>query len=141
MTSEALRFRNEVCGGEASIQEYSKAVARRGGAVAAEVLGTDVMDSPGSCMRDCNFANVRLPLDDPAATPSADAVTAWLKATGVRESGIYFQTIIHRGHWYWRLSGTVYVEEADFRKGAEVLKALCERIRKGEHAPKAEGSG
>ena len=111
-------------------------MARRGGEVAAEILGTEVMDSAGSCLRDCSFANVRLPVDL-AATPSPDAVTPWLKVTGNAESGIYYQTILYRGHWYWRLSGTVYLEEADFHRGAEVLKALCERVAKGEHVPKA----
>lgn len=111
-------------------------MARRGGEVAAEILGTEVMDSAGSCLRDCSFANVRLPIDL-AATPSPDAVTPWLKVTGNAENGIYYQTILYRGHWYWRLSGTVYLEEADFRRGAEVLKTLCERVAKGEHVPKA----
>ncbi|KAK7959099.1 uncharacterized protein PG986_003953 [Apiospora aurea] len=103
----ALKFREDVCGGEETIRAYTHHIAQRGGAIAAEVFGTEVMDCPGSSMRQCNFANAR----------------------GVEESGIYFQTFPYYGQWLWRLSGMIYVEEADFRKGAEVLKALCERAQ------------
>lgn len=131
-----MKFREEVCGGEASIQEYSRSIAQRGAAIVAEALGTDIMDSPGSCLRNCNFANVRLPLDL-KSIPSPESITLWMKKTGVKESGTYFQTIIYRGHLYWRLSGVIYVEEADFHKGVQVLKGLCERVKKGEHVQKS----
>ncbi|RYP60529.1 hypothetical protein DL770_009973 [Monosporascus sp. CRB-9-2] len=131
----ALKFRNEVCGGEAAIQEYSISIAQRAGAITAEILGTEIMDCPGSCLRNCNFSNVRLPIDLDS-TPCPEKVTDWLKRTGVSESGMYYQTILYRGHWYWRISGMIYLEQADYRKGAEVLKGLCERVSKGEHVPK-----
>ncbi|RYP11102.1 hypothetical protein DL764_000260 [Monosporascus ibericus] len=131
----ALKFRNEVCGGEAAIQEYSISIAQRAGAITAEILGTEIMDCPGSCLRKCNFSNVRLPIDLDS-TPFPEKVVDWLKRTGTSESGMYYQTVLYRGHWYWRISGTIYLEQADYRKGAEVLKGLCERVRKGEHVPK-----
>ncbi|KAI2622335.1 putative aminotransferase family protein [Hypoxylon sp. NC1633] len=135
----ALDFRNKVCGGEAAIQAYSRDVAQRSASVVAEILGTDIMDCAGSCLRECLFANVRLPLEigndapgkvDPA---HAEKVTDWLKTIGIRESGMFFQTVLYRGAWWWRLSGMIYVEVEDFKRGAEVLKGLCERVRKGEH--------
>ncbi|XXG99475.1 hypothetical protein Hte_005814 [Hypoxylon texense] len=134
----AIDFRNQVCGGEPAIQAYCRRVAQDSAAAAAAVLGTDVMDAPGSRIRDCYFANVRLPLAlglgagqvDPA---HAHAVSDWFKETGVRESGMYFQTVLYRGLWYWRISGMVYVEVEDFRRGAEVLRGLCERVGRGEH--------
>ncbi|KAI1208363.1 putative aminotransferase family protein [Annulohypoxylon truncatum] len=135
----ARNFRNDVCGGEAAIQVYCHRVAQESAAVAAEILGTSIMDCPGSCLRDCAFANVRLPLDigtdgpgkvDPA---HANKVSDWFKKTGYRENGIYFQTVLYRGVWWWRISGMIYVEVEDFRKGAEILKGLCERVRNGEH--------
>ncbi|KAI1073829.1 putative aminotransferase family protein [Whalleya microplaca] len=144
----ALDFRNQVCGGEASIWDYCHSVTQRSAAVAAEILGTDIMDCPGSCLRNCFFANIRLPLkldtEDTSSLASeprqgkvdpkhAAKVSDWFKSTGVRESGIYFQTLLYRASWWWRISGMVYVEEADFRKGAEVMRGLCERVRKGEH--------
>lgn len=146
-TAAALQFRNEVCGGEDAIQAYTQSIARRGGDLAAAIFGTDVMDCAGSSMRQCNFANVRMPLtmgseddDDekdpqPGAIPRAHGrlVSDWIKVRGCEESGIYFQTFPYYGSWWWRLSGMVYVEEADFRRGAEVLKKLCERVERGEY--------
>ncbi|KAI2465003.1 putative aminotransferase family protein [Annulohypoxylon bovei var. microspora] len=135
----ALNFRNNTCGGESAIQSYCHTVAQQSAAVAAEILGTSIMDCPGSCLRDCAFANVRLPLelgtDGPGKIDPAHAykVSDWFKKTGFRESGTYFQTVFYRGVWWWRISGMVYVEVEDFRKGAEVLKGLCERVRNGEH--------
>ncbi|KAI1455957.1 putative aminotransferase family protein [Annulohypoxylon moriforme] len=137
---EAARdFRNNICGGETAIQKYCHTVAQQSAAVAAQILGTSIMDCPGSCLRDCAFANVRLPLElgndgpdkiDPA---HAHKVSDWFKETGYRENGTYFQTVFYRGIWWWRISGMIYVEVEDFRKGAEVLKGLCERVRNGEH--------
>ncbi|KAI0868383.1 putative aminotransferase family protein [Hypoxylon argillaceum] len=143
----ALSFRAEVCGGEAAIQEYCRAVAREGGDVAAAILGTEVLDATGSCARDCNFANVRLPLEiaaggngrsgedgegkiDPALVKQ---VVLWFKTTGVKESGCFFQTCFYAGSFWWRLSGMVYLDVEDFRRGAGILKALCERAQSGEY--------
>ncbi|KAI5926198.1 putative aminotransferase family protein [Camillea tinctor] len=148
----AADFRNTICGGEDAIRSYCHSVAQEGGAAAAQILGTEIMDCEGSCLRQCNFANVRLPLaladdnDTSSSSPTTTAntekkldpqhaakVTPWLKVAGVKESGMYFQTVLYRGAWWWRLSGMIYVEVDDFRRGAEVLKKLCERIRDGEH--------
>ncbi|KAI1759771.1 putative aminotransferase family protein [Hypoxylon sp. FL1150] len=135
----ALDFRTHICGGESAIQTYCHAVAQESAAAVASILGTDIMDAPGSCIRDCAFANIRLPLEigesgkgkvDPA---HAGVVSDWFKETGCRESGMFFQTVLYRGVWYWRVSGMLYVEVEDFRKGAKVLKGLCERVRRGEH--------
>ncbi|KAL7627254.1 hypothetical protein AAE478_001443 [Parahypoxylon ruwenzoriense] len=139
----AIDFRTQVCGGETAIEVYSNVVAQRSAGVVASVLGTEIMDLAGSCIRECFFANVRLPLELGTEMDSsngkvnpkhAHAVVGWIKAVGVRESGFYFQTCLYRGAWWWRLSGTIYVEVEDFRKGAEVLKGLCERIQNGELA-------
>ncbi|KAI1420959.1 aminotransferase family protein-like protein [Xylaria sp. FL1777] len=149
-----LDFRVQICGGEDAIRGYCRSVARKGGEVAASILGTEVMDSPNSRMRECNFANVRLPLeiansDDLGAggeglgaengkipLQHSGKVVQWFKEKGVRESGFYFQTGPYRGAFWWRLSGMIYVEVEDFRKGAEVLKGLCERAARGEYLEK-----
>ncbi|KAI1860524.1 hypothetical protein JX265_009923 [Neoarthrinium moseri] len=139
----ALRFRHDVCGGEASIQQYCRWITERGATIAAEILGTHIMNIPGSRMRECNFANIRMPLElrtehevnnretaeqDGKVDPRhANAVSDWIKHVGCTESGTYFQNFLYRGNWWWRISGMIYVEEADFRKGAHVLKQLCAR--------------
>ncbi|GAP84735.2 putative aminotransferase family protein [Rosellinia necatrix] len=135
----ALDFRTRICGGEEAIRRYCFAVAREGGEAAAQVLGTEVMDAPGSCMRECNFANVRLPIEigeagaeGQVAPAHAAKVCPWIKATGVAEAGCYFQVCVYRGAFWWRLSGMIYVDVDDFRRGAVALKGLCERVAKGE---------
>ncbi|KAI1346512.1 aminotransferase family protein-like protein [Xylaria sp. FL0043] len=143
----ALTFRADICGGEDAIREYCRSVARQGAEVAAFILGTEVMDTPASRMRECFFANVRLPLaittdNDGNGTEAGEGkipirdvgkVVQWFKETGVRESGMYFQTGPYRGALWWRLSGMVYVDVEDFRRAAEVIKGLCERAGRGEY--------
>ncbi|KAI1123842.1 putative aminotransferase family protein [Nemania abortiva] len=149
----ALSFRKDVCGGEAAIQAYCQSIAREGGDLAASIFGTSVLDTPGSCTRQCNFANIRLPLEiaddsgpgedgltengtrkdgkiDPA---HAKRVTLWFKKIGVKEAGCYLQTCPYAGAFWWRLSSMVYLDLEDVRMGAEVLKGLCERAKKGEY--------
>ncbi|KAI1815832.1 putative aminotransferase family protein [Poronia punctata] len=137
----AIDFRNQVCGGEQVIRSYCRTVARQGAEAAAALLGTEIMSSERSCMLDCALINVRMPLEladgndsdgkiDPA---SATKLVMWIKRTGVEESGCYLQTCLYRGAFWWRLSGMIYVEVDDFRYGADVLKGLCERAKKGEY--------
>lgn len=116
------------------IRSYCFEMARRAADLTVEVLGTDIMDCPGSCLRECNFANVRLPIDA-AVVKAPERVQEWIRVTGVRESGIYYQVVYYRDVFYWRISGMIYLEEADYRKGAEVLNVLCVRVRANEHAP------
>ncbi|KAH7031581.1 putative aminotransferase family protein [Microdochium trichocladiopsis] len=132
----AVKFRNETCGGEAVIREYTSAIAQRAAVIVADMFGTEILDHPGSCMRKCNFANVRLPLDY-AAFEIPDTVVYWIKKTAVEESGVYFQLVGFQGAFYWRISGMIYLEEDDYRKGAEVLQKLCARVEKGEHLKQA----
>lgn len=58
----ALKFRSEICGGEASVSQYCEGIARLGGARMAEILSTEVLGGSSSSFRRCAFANVRLPL-------------------------------------------------------------------------------
>lgn len=100
--------------------------------MAAEAFGTDILDHPQSCMRDCNFANVRLPLDYSEIDDPAEVI-GWMKKTAVEESGVYFQLVGFQGAFYWRVSGMIYLEKDDYRKGIEVLQKLCERVVKREY--------
>lgn len=51
----ALKFRDEVCGGEARIRGYCIDIAQKGGAAVAEQLGTEVLDTKSYSGRDCCF--------------------------------------------------------------------------------------
>ncbi|KAI1265693.1 putative aminotransferase family protein [Xylariaceae sp. FL1019] len=137
----ALDFRSRICGGEASIQAWCKGVTREAADAVATIFSTEVMDCPDSCIRDCSLHNVRLPVKLTKEEGSTNAihvddvakVVLWFKIMGVKESGMYFQTCAYRNSMYWRLSGQIYVDVEDFRRGAAVLKGLCERAMEGEY--------
>ncbi|KAL1965525.1 hypothetical protein VTN77DRAFT_5608 [Rasamsonia byssochlamydoides] len=65
---DAIRFRQEVCGGEDRIYMYLETLAREAGDIIAAALGTEVLQEPGlkpgevSQLRRCAMATVRLPL-------------------------------------------------------------------------------
>ncbi|USP74079.1 uncharacterized protein yc1106_01353 [Curvularia clavata] len=139
----ALEFRTQVCGGEAKIREYCYDIARKGGEVVAEILGTSILTTKSETMRQCAFANVELPIvfkkkeevDSSKGELDIDdavKVAAWIKRTAAMEKDTYFQTALHAGKLWVRLSGQIYLEEDDFKWAAPRLLELCERAKKGE---------
>ncbi|KAG5294526.1 aminotransferase family protein (LolT) [Histoplasma ohiense] len=151
----ALKFREEVCGGEERIMSYCQQLAHEGGNIVAEILGTDVMSEPGvdpkvigaSKIRQCAFANVRLPLavDDGSGRHvekdsqypvikgrDAMAVAKWILEKFLCEYDAAAPIFPHGG-WLWtRLSGQTYLELEDFRWAGNALKELVERVGKGD---------
>ena len=139
--SDALKFRQEVCGGEEVIRNYCKTLAFEGGQIVADILGTFTMDNRTHTITDCCFTNVLLPLKFPTNATSevadftkeeAEAVQKWLNITAVREFDTYLQIALYGGAMWVRLSGQVYLELADFEWVGWRLKKLCERARAGE---------
>ena len=145
----ALEFRKKTCGGEAAIRRYCDEVARRGGARTAEILGTEVLGDgfEGSRMRECSFANVRLPLIFVAdgdrekegnvnvkefEAKDAGKIGKWINATAFKEFDTYLQIAFHANTMLVRLSGQIYLEVGDFEWVGYRLKELCERVEKGE---------
>lgn len=148
----ALRFRRDVCGGEAAIYEYLSRLAQEGGDRVASILGTEVLEEPalavgtGSQMRDCGIATIRLPL---AIVDGASAVSSRVLYAPLTEEEVgpavryltrsladiyktWLPIIDYRG-WIWvRLCAQIYLEVSDFEFAANALKVLCERIVKRE---------
>lgn len=60
---EAIRFRESVYGGEEEIRRYCFILARDGGKLVAEALGTETMTNAMASINQCCFTNIRLPLD------------------------------------------------------------------------------
>jgi selenocysteine lyase/cysteine desulfurase len=151
----ALKFREEVCGGEDAIISYCEHLANEAADAVSTALGTDVLQEPDlkpgeiSNMRRCTMTTVRLPLaiaiasgeekveqPEPLATFSAEdavLVEGWMKRT-LMDQYKTFVPAFANGPWLWvRLSAQVYLEKSDFEWLGGVLRDLCERAAKGEY--------
>lgn len=137
----SIAFRKEVCGGEAAVRRYCWEIARIGGDRVAEILGTEVMDNETHTLRNCCFANVRLPLkfkDDVEIlgqkkfrSDEASRIQKWLLSTAVNEFDTYLQIAFVSGAMWVRLSGQIYLEFRDFEWIGFRLKEMCERLQDG----------
>ena len=126
----AVEFRRKVCGGEEAIMDYCIRLAREGGDRAAEILGTDVFDNKEGSLRNCAFANIRVPLtlEGVKQAPSLGEVAQRI----IRESVAKGTTLAvgpYRGVLYWRLSGQCYLGMDDIEWGAVLMKEICEKIQ------------
>lgn len=145
----ALAFRSNVCGGEDKIRSYCFALAKKGGAAVAEVLGTHVLSSPDPHMDEVYFTNVALPLrfstfhtdkqeeeggerERTFDVGKAGEIGAWLNRTAVKEYDTYLQIAFHSGYLWVRLSAQIYLELREFEWVAEKLEVLCKRVRDWE---------
>jgi selenocysteine lyase/cysteine desulfurase len=141
---EAIKFREEVCGGEDSIMSYCIQLAKDGGRKVAEILGTEVLDCPESTMTDCCLINVRLPLRvGPKSAAEAGIhmiepgygidATSWMEKTLMEEFDTFLAMIYFQDVWWIRLSAQVYLDLEDFEWCGLKLKEICERAGKGEY--------
>ncbi|GAW21953.1 hypothetical protein ANO14919_114800 [Xylariales sp. No.14919] len=142
---EALKFRNEVCGGEEQVRAYSMGLAKQGGELMAMLMGTEVLKDQTGAQQECCFTNVRLPLDvdqDEEAVsirqsngiPHRDAQTVadWITERSVNEFDTYIAVRYYAGGFWTRLSGQIYLDRADFAWAAGVLLELSARAERGD---------
>ncbi|KAH0842973.1 hypothetical protein AYO21_03312 [Fonsecaea monophora] len=133
---EAIRFRNEVCGGESAIQEYCTSLAKKAEEILVETLGTETFDIPET--HRVFFAHVRLPIsvgegaDYDMSLKDVPAMTQFMNKELGERYRTFFYVLFYRGAWWIRLSATVYVDLEDCKYAAFVLKDLSERIRRKE---------
>ena len=134
-------------GGEDAIIAYTCRIARLGASVFARRLGTEVM-AGGVGMH-----NIRLPLsrggrdvgeeensrnaytDGPSGDVPSTRVgelASWMQNTMLDHSHTFVTVFDYRGHWWCRVSGQVYLEEADFERGADIVAILVERVKRGD---------
>ncbi|KAK3334172.1 aminotransferase family protein-like protein [Cercophora scortea] len=141
----ALKFREDVCGGEEAILAYNHALAYEGGNRVAQMFGTEVLDDRSGSIRKCGFANVKLPLSvgtregDDLKSEDVGRVLLFIYRTAAREFDTYMQTFFYAGCFWTRFSAQIYLEMADFEWAASTLLGLCERVKKGEW--RAMGAG
>lgn len=142
----ALKFRNEVCGGEDRIYTYLETLANEAGDVVAGILGTDVLQEPNlapgtqSQLRRCAMSTVRLPIavgqsetsEKGCALVQEDqvgSVVNWFQTTLTQKYSTFVPVFAHGG-WMWtRLSAQVYLDKQDFEWLARVLKEMCSDIK------------
>jgi selenocysteine lyase/cysteine desulfurase len=139
---DAVKWREEVLGGEAKIIDYQRKLAREGGKRVAEMLGTEVLENKKGTLTDCAMVNVALPLviapeseeedaskegDVKIPRQSAFKVTQWLLETMMEEYKTFMALCIHQDRWYVRLSAQVYLDMDDFEWAGTTLQAICKR--------------
>ncbi|EKD21658.1 uncharacterized protein L3040_004881 [Drepanopeziza brunnea f. sp. 'multigermtubi'] len=136
VVDEAIRWREEVCGGEAAIIEYNTNLAREGGKVVAKILGTEILDNITHTLTDCSLVNVRLPLEigeeKVAGTNTIkrklfDQVPRWIQTTLFADSNTFIPIWAFQGQIWARLSAQIYLDIGDFEKTGEALKKVCEK--------------
>lgn len=131
----ALKFRQDVCGGEDKIREYCERIAHEGGTHMANVLGTETLDNGSQTLSRCSFTNVRLPLSlvELNATPSeGPKIAKWIQEKLPEEYETYMPTKFFQGEFWSRLSGQIYLTLEDFDWAAKTLRELCKRAKAGE---------
>ena len=141
---EAIKFRNDVCGGETVIREYCFNLARDGGQLIAKLLGTETMQTSQDGPNQCCFTNVRLPLRfnhqeslDKNAKGTLDAANGTKIVTWLMNCAMYEYNTWVPGKFYdeavWvRLSAQIYLELKDFEWAGGMLNELCVRAQRGE---------
>ncbi|KAI1777102.1 PLP-dependent transferase [Hypoxylon cercidicola] len=137
----ALRFRNQICGGEERVRTYCQGMAREGGDLMAAMMGTEVLDNRKGTLRNCCFINVKLPLEvtegqeekhtGKIPAKEAKAVADWITITTVDEFDTFLATRYYAGAFWVRISSQIYLERADFEWAANVLLDLCNRVKQG----------
>ncbi|KAL9117093.1 MAG: hypothetical protein Q9187_006373 [Circinaria calcarea] len=155
---EALKFRNNICGGERSIREYCKYIAQAGASLMAQILGTEMMSNGAKTLQNCCFANVRLPLtlvsrnfsrdqhaksaiqpgimdvqidsEEYISIDEAPKLAKWITQRTIEDFDTMVPTMVHAGVIWARLSGQIYLELKDFERAGYMLKELCERARR-----------
>ncbi|KAI9371289.1 pyridoxal phosphate-dependent transferase [Aspergillus egyptiacus] len=144
---DALKFREQVCGGEEKIRSYLEHLAGEAGGILAEALGTEVMLPDGGRKTaggglGCGMVTVRLPVrvvangEESGGGGSGGCVqkkhvvplARWIE-TQLVEKGTFVPVFQH-GEWLWtRLSAQVYLERRDFEWLADALKGVLGKVQ------------
>ena len=145
----AVKWRQDVLGGEDRIMQYTQQLAKEGGKRAAEILGTEVLDNKSGSMTNCSMTNVALPLELVAQTntqgleatkkggqiPHEDELDArhWMERTLVDEYKTFLPVFRYNDRFWARISAQVYLGIEDFEWAGKVLLELSERVSRKEY--------
>ncbi|KAJ5144529.1 Pyridoxal phosphate-dependent transferase major region subdomain 1 [Penicillium atrosanguineum] len=134
---QAIKWREEGCGGEKHIREYCTQLSRNGGRRVAEILKTRVLDNTANTLSDCCMVNILLPIQRPTDGDGGlvkndegleVTITEWMQQKMVKQYQTFMPVFSFQGSWWVRLSGQVYLDDSDFEWAGWTLKSLCEKL-------------
>ncbi|KAJ5773765.1 Pyridoxal phosphate-dependent transferase major region subdomain 1 [Penicillium paradoxum] len=137
---EAIRWREEVCGGEDAIREYCIQLARKGGQCVADILQTQILDNISHTSTDCCMVNILLPLKRPTSGEGSMVkrhdgtnvtVGEWMQQTLIKSHNTFIPVFPFQGSWWARLSAQIYVEPGDFDWAGWTLRDVCKELEEG----------
>ncbi|KAH8703428.1 putative cysteine desulfurylase [Talaromyces proteolyticus] len=126
--SDAIKYRDLVCGGEEEIIKYCITLAQRGSERVAEILETEVIGEAEQ--RECPMGMVRLPIDisrNDIAEGKGRSIGAWIEKVSAEEYDAFVPVILHSESLWVRLSGQVYLTLEDFDRVGKMLSGICKR--------------
>jgi selenocysteine lyase/cysteine desulfurase len=142
--AEAIKWREQVCGGEKAIYEYCRDLVRKGAKTVASILGTEVLENEEDNLQDCCMSMILLPIGmqgkgGDISTAEEPALSVWLNETLIHQYNTFLAITFFQGQFWVRLSAQVYLDHDDFEWAGNVLKDLSQRANKREFlAAKAE---
>ncbi|KAK5996893.1 Hercynylcysteine sulfoxide lyase [Cladobotryum mycophilum] len=142
---DAVAYRRDVLGGEGKILDYLWDLNKKGSQYVADALGTYVLNNKAGTLTDCAMANIALPVwigekgrgakegDVVIPAEHRDTLYYWALKTVHEDYKTFLPMFwLHERLWI-RTSAQVYLDMKDYEFAFETVKALCERIGKGEY--------
>ncbi|KAI9494037.1 pyridoxal phosphate-dependent transferase [Zychaea mexicana] len=128
--NDALDFR-ESLGGEEEIQKYCNKLARQGGQLVADALGTELLLLETKDEDEPTFAmvNVRLPYMDKHNRPEKEIIDIIFDKL-MFERNTSAGPFKHYGKWYVRLCAQVYNDLDDFQYFAQAIQKVVDELEK-----------
>ncbi|KAI1860894.1 uncharacterized protein JN550_011209 [Neoarthrinium moseri] len=150
---DAVKWREEVLGGEDRIMAYTEWLAREGGKKAAQIVGTKIMDNKTRTLTKCALVNIAMPIHVSSSNRSSSATTTstgysssvsmptgeasvvcqWMSEVLVKDYKTFIPFFISAGQVWARLSAQVYLDMRDFEWAGKVLLDLAQRVGKREY--------
>ncbi|WZH43294.1 pyridoxal phosphate-dependent transferase [Fusarium acuminatum] len=140
---DAIKWREEVLGGEEAILSYLWDLNKKGSAAVAKKLGTTYMENSTGTMRNCGMANIALPIwsvqgqgqDGEVVVSEEETQTAfqWILNTLISDYKTFLSLFLHGGRFWVRISAQVYLGMEDYEWAGDVLEKICERVKAKEY--------
>ncbi|KAF4982221.1 hypothetical protein FZEAL_2105 [Fusarium zealandicum] len=142
---DAIKWRQEVLGGEDAVLDYLWDLNKKGTDLVAKSLQTPVLENSTGTMRNCAMGNVALSIWSGSASTGAnegDVVVSaedtqkafqWMLKAMIDDYKTFICMFVHGGRFWVRLSAQVYLELEDYEWAAGVLKELTGRVGKKEY--------